>query len=437
MKLQSLLLGASFLFATAAAAKPIVIAGTVINGTNGKPLANAPIQLVQPKSGNDRTQVASATTDAAGHFSFPAKEYGEGNLMMVSAKYQGYEYWRIAYDGGSKLQSAGIHVDPGKVQLKVYNSSTSAIPIEFQAHHIAIESADNGLKCVERIVVLNGTKTTFMGIGPRKITVSIELPKGAKDVELDPKIADAKLVQTSDGWGIEKVIPPDEYTPMGDQVRLPNVIILNYKMDWPSVLPWAKQVDLSRTIHYPTKFFFVARTTADKALQITAPKLSPDEEQELPIDGDTQVRIVNAIGAPMMPQAALKPEDKLEVRVARPGNPLIWAFAGLTLAICLFIPIAMTRPKKGFQKNQNSTEPSSAGIVNVQTSPLGGFSDFSIPLNGFGTQLALTPESQELIEKIAELDDRYEAGQLNGTEYQAQRTAWKKQLIESLGSPPQ
>jgi hypothetical protein len=437
MKVQSLLFGASFLFATAAAAKPVAISGVVLNGTSGKPLASAPVQLVQPKTGDARTTIGTVTTDASGHFSFPAKDYGAGSLLMVSAKHQGYEYWRIAYDGGNKLQSANIQVNPAKVQLKVYDVSTAAVPIEFQAHHIAIESAPDGIKCVERIVVLNGTKTTFMGIGPRKITVSIELPKGAKDVKLDPKIADAKLFQTSDGWGIEKVIPPDEYTPMGEQVRLPNVIIINYKMDWPSILPWAKKVDLSRTIHYPTKFFFVARTTGDKSLQVTAPKLSPDEEQQLPIDGDMQTRIVNAIGAPMMPEAALHPENQLSIQVSKPGNPLIWAFAGLTLAICLFIPIAMTRPKRGLQKISNSSEPRPAGIVNVQTSPLGGFSDLSIPLNGFGTQLALTPESQELIERIAELDDRYEAGQLEGAEYQAQRSAWKKQLIESLGSPPQ
>jgi hypothetical protein len=116
-------------------------------------------------------------------------------------------------------------------------------------------------------------------------------------VRLDPKIIDAKLVKTSSGWGVSRLMMPDAYMPMGAQVQTPNALIINYDMDWPSQMPWAKRVDLSRKIMYPTKFFFIARKTDDKGLQVAAPKLLADQEAELPIEDATRSVSSTRLGA--------------------------------------------------------------------------------------------------------------------------------------------
>lgn len=422
------------LAAPMASAAPTVIAGMARNGSNSNaPLPGAKVQLIRPGDKGGQTVVATTTTDGTGRFAFPAREYGNSELLMANIDYQNFDYSAVAFDGGSKLKQVGINVNPQKVDLLVFGSSTQPVPIDFQVHHLAIESTPTGLKCVERIVVHNQSNMTFLGVGPRHISVLLDIPAAAKNVKLDPKITEAKLFKTSDGWGIQRAITPDAYGAR-------NALIFSYDVDWPSSMPWAKNVDLSRKTIYPTKFFFVARTTKDKDLKITAPKLSPDAEAPVPIDGQTQIRLVNSIGAPMMGQgeapAALPAGEELTVTVARPVNPTFWGFAAMTIALCLFLPLAMVKPRKDKAKSGqggNFAEPSHSALVSEQTSAYDGV---FTALNGFGTDLALTEASRDLIQRIADLDDQREAGKIDESEYQSRRATWKKQLIESLGAPP-
>jgi hypothetical protein len=417
-----------------ASAAPTVISGVAKNGSNkNQPLAGAQVQLIRPGDKGQKTILATTTTNDSGRFAFPAKQYNNSELLMANIVHQKFDYSAVAFDGGNKLKQVGINVNPQKVDLLVFNTSTQPIPLDFQVHHLAISSTPSGIHCIERIVVHNHSDMTFLGVGPRQISILLDIPAGAKNIKLDPKITGAKMIKTADGWGIVRPITPDVY-------GASNALIFSYDMDWPSPLPWAKNVDLSRKTIYPTKFFFVARTTEDKDLKVVAPKLSPDTEAPVPIDGQTQTRIVNSIGAPMMPQGGAPPAlpagDEIAVSVSKPVNPTFWGFAAMTVALCLFLPLAMIKPRKDKAKsalNPNFAEPSHSALVSEQTSAYDGV---FTALNGFGTDLALTGLSRDLIQKIADLDDQREAGKIDESEYQSRRAAWKKQLIESLGAPP-
>jgi len=419
------------MLAGAAWADPTVIAGTATNGTSNKPVAGEVVQLVRPKDDNTKDLITTTRTDAQGHFAFPPRVYGDDDLLMADINHNGFDYWGVAWDGGHKLESVGMNVIPSKVDLLVFDTTTQPVPLDFEVHHLAISSTATGLHVIERIVVENPSKLTFLGIGPRKISILLNLPPTAQNVKIDPKANDATLARTTDGWGIIRPITPDAYG-----VR--NAIIVDYDVDWPSQLPWERTIDFSRYLSYPTKFFFVARETKDKDLKVDAPGLSPDEEQPLPIDGATQIRIVNSVGAPMMPRPALEAGKYEEIRVSKPVNPSFWGFGGIILALCLFIPVAVLRPKSGpGAKNSKSGEPGWPGNVIVATSAYAD-SDFplSLPLQGFGTDFALNDNSRALIQQIADLDDLYEAGKIEKDEYQQRRNAWKTKLIESFGSRP-
>ena len=424
------------LAARSAFALPTAISGIAKNGSDGnRPLAGVAVQLIRPGDKGAKVTLATTRTDAAGRFSFPAREYPDSDLLMANISRGGFDYPAVAFDGGAKLKQVGITVNPQKVELLVFDTSTQPVPIDFQVHHLAISSTPTGLHCIERIVVDNPSKTTFLGVGPRKISVLLDIPKGAKDVKLDPKITNAQLLDTPNGWGIVKPITPEAYG-----VR--NALILSYDVDWPSRMPWAKSIDLGRKAIYPTKFFFVARTTEDKDLQVAAPKLSPDTDAPVPIDGQTQTRIINSLGAPMMPAGGAPPAlaagQDLAIEVSKPVSSTFWGFAAMTVALCLFLPVAMIKPKR---KNSgeaqaraaggNFAEPPNGALVSEQTSVPGEIFALS---NASGTDLALTPKSRDLIQKIADLDDLREAGKVAEDEYQARRTAWKTQLIESLGT---
>ncbi len=438
------------LIATPADAAPTLISGIARNGSKANaPLPGAMVQLIRPanpKLSLPRVTLATTSTDSAGRFTFPARQYAADDLLMANISQGGFDYPVVAYDGAQKLKQVGIDVNPRKVELMVFNTTKKPVPLDYQAHHVAISTTPTGIHCIERIVVENPSTSTLMGVGPRQISLLLDLPKVAKNVKLDPKTLeatpDAKLIDTASGWGVVRPITPDAYGAR-------NAIILSYDMDWPSKWSWGKKIDLSRKTVYPTKFFFVARTTEDKDLLVTAPKLSPDTEAPVPIEGKEEVRLINSLGAPMMPQGGAPPAldagQDLKISVSKPVSATFWGFAAMTVALCLFLPVAMIKPrrKNGMENSENGkktqvasqngnfAEPSFGALVSEQSS---GTGPFLAPRHDVGPALALNSQARDLIQKIADLDDRREAGQVGDAEYQTQRAAWKTALIESLGT---
>ncbi len=440
-----------FLIAPNANAAPTAIAGMVRDGSAGNaPLANAEVQLIRPASTKKKTPRAvlgSVRTDNSGRFAFPPRQYNPDDLLMANTSRGGYDYPAVAFDGAKLLKQIGTDVNPQKVDLLVFNTTKNPVPLDYQAHHVAIspqktgdKENGKGIHCIERIVVHNHSKATLLGVGPRNVSLLLDIPKGAKNLKLDPKVTlaspGAQLIKTKSGWGIVRPITPDAY---GERIA----IIVGYDMDWPSQLPWAKKIDLSRKTVYPTKFFFVARTSDEKDLKVSAPKLSPDTEAELPLDGKTEVRLINSIGAPMMPQGGAPPAlaegQQLQIVVSKPVSATFWGFAAMTLALCLFLPVAMIKPraKNGVENSKkarkvNNAEPSNHALVSSQSLEM---APFSASPNELGPLLALNAHSRDLIQKIADLDDQREAGHIEETEYQGQRAAWKNALLESLSAP--
>ena len=457
MKPTFLLLFALIL-APLAHAVPMPIAGTVRDGTGGdRPLPNTLVQLIRPGDGDARKVLAVTRTNAAGQFAFPAREWGKDDLLMANVPHQGYDYFAVAYDGGNKLEKVGMTVNPAKVDVMTFDTTTQAVPLEFQVHHLAIQSTATGLNVIERIVVLNKSQKTFLGVGPRRISVLLDIPKAAKNIKLDPKITDSKMVKTASGWGIERPITPEAYGAR-------NALIFSYDLDWPSKLPWAKKLDLSHEINYPTQFFFVARLPDDKNLEVEAPLLGQSTEAQLPIDGQTQTRLVNSIGAPQMPGMpgggdigpVLPAGKQMPITIERPVNPLFWAFAALTLGLVVFLPIAMIKPLRA-NSGAKSAEPGQTARVKLPTSAPGSATNGSATsgsaTNGTAVSssaadgsavdgnvadgisahdLTLSPAARALIAQIAQLDDEHEAGRIAEDAYHLQRAAWKEQLMQYL-----
>ena len=425
-----------------ALAAPTPIAGVVRDGSKGgAPMPGAAVQLIRPGDNGAKKLLETVQHRRDGPLPVSAQEWGADELLMVNVPHQGYDYAAVAYDGGDKLKAVNMTVNPTAIDVATYDTTTKNVPLQFQVHHLAIKSTETGLNVIERIVVINPTEKTFLGIGPRKISVLLNVPKEAKDVKLDPKITDAKLIKTSSGYGIERPITPQSYGAR-------NAIIFSYNVDWPSKLPWAKKIDLSREVAYPTQFFFVARLPDDKNLEVEAPLLGKATDADVPIDGKTETRIVNSIGMGM-PGKGLKPAveagTKMSVVIERPVNPLFWAFAAMTLGLLVFLPVAMIKPRRHKSAERAADKgvklPASVPVLANGATKAANGNGASGPIlasaAGGETDIAdltLTPQAQMLIAQIAQLDDEHEAGRIEADEYRAQRAAWKAQLIEKLNA---
>jgi hypothetical protein len=422
-------------------AAPVRIAGQVTNGSRNKaPAAGATIKLVRMDEKNGgATVVATAKSNARGAFDMGRVDVPQDDLLFARVEWQGYPYISPAYDGGKQLQ--GFKIQPEKLDLAVFDTTEDQPPLAFSVHHVAIKTEGANLKCIERIVVENGSNKTFTGGGKEGITILMPLPKGAKDVKIDPRLVDAKLHNFNGVYGISKPIMPQE---AGQR----NAIIVEYSM------PWSREgVNLSRKLQYPTLFFFVAREESDRELKINAPQLGKDETQELPIDGAVQARIVNPIGNPQGPEPALQAGTEMKITVTRPTNPLVWAFVAFVGALCAVVPLTLVRKRVSPRKSdavRNGEIGVSTGQPYAPDADVVGHESarkIAEPVSGasvYGrihTALAVSPDSiamppaaREWIDRLAQLDEDWEAGKIERDEYDQRRAAWKTKLIELLST---
>ena len=444
-----------------APAKSIAVSGIALNATTMKPAAGLALELLNPGAQvQDAAQLATTRTGADGRFKFPARQVGADDLLLIRAPFQGYGYLAVAYDGGELFKASGLTPKPENVQVQVYNSVSKPPALTFQVHHLAIESSAKGIKCIERIVVQNPSNATYVGVGKVKGTVLLDIPAGARDVKMDPKIP-GELVKTSHGWAATTPIAPSRYVNR-NPLAGPSAIIFEYFVDWPSALPWARTASLSQRVLYPTNFFFVARKTDDKVLQVTAPRLGKDENQELPIGQETEVRVVNAIGRPVSDKPALKADEKLDISIKREVNPLFWAFTAFLAAIVLAVPLALRQSRRRFSpaetwddeedfEEPEAQEEEAEGALSHQVAAAGATSENGVARanrsaeRGAGARVStahshsgtfendrLSGQARAQIEAIASLDEEFEAGRLSEPEYRRRRAQSKSRLLDQL-----
>ena len=395
-----------------------MVQGVVVNGSNNQNVAGIKVQLRRSGDpGKPGKLIATATTGAKGAFTFQVPASEHDFLLVATATYQGFPYEVPAFDGGQHLTQFNVKIDPTKVRLPIFETSHSLIPLQMSVSHLNVKSRPGGLSCVEFLIINNPSKKTFLGIGNDKATVLLDLPKGAKNVRLDPQTVGATLNKRPDGYSITQPIPPTLNTEG-------TALIVDYDIDWPSRLPWERSVDLSSEVQYPTKFFFVQRSSEDGALQVTGSKLSGDKSVKMNIDGKPIDSIINAVGDPQGAKTALLPGDQLQIQVSSPINPTFWAFLGFLVLLIILIPLSLWRrsasPSPDETKADKMEEPVDDQSVYGKTLQSGTTS----------TDWLKTPAAAALIDQMAALDEAYDAGEMDDKEYQNQRDVCKRALLQ-------
>lgn len=90
------------------------VQGSVSNGTTSRAVADQDVRLLMPRGGMQ--QVATATTDAAGHFAFSAAGIDPKSFYLVSTDFAG-----ATYNAPAAFDSNGN----ANVNLTVYDSTRS------------------------------------------------------------------------------------------------------------------------------------------------------------------------------------------------------------------------------------------------------------------------------------------------------------------------
>lgn len=424
----------------------VTVVGRVVNGTRKDAfVANASMKFVRAEAGvlgGAPLGVAKSLSNGVFQASL---NVAKNDIVFARIDWQGYPYLFPVYDGANQL---GANIDSRGQTLRLFDTTTTAPrAMRVMSHQVMVRNDGNHVHVTEEMVIENASDKTFIGDKSQgDITFALSLPKDADEVSIDTQSVDAQLVTLGGKNGAKKsyaISKPILPTIAGGNPRN-NALTISYH------LPWTREVDLSRRLLYPTKYFAVVRGLSDEnTLLIKAPQLGEARKPTVSMgSAGAGESVINAVGRPMQAKPTFEANTVINITLTRPTKPIIWLFIGLTAMLCIFLPGAMLWSRKSKRNanieysmsdnshmatspNGKSAEPPSTASVITRNSLSGRAKNGEI-------KSANDDQTQRIIEQIAALDDAWDDGDLLHEAYHTQRAALKEQLksqIELQASP--
>jgi hypothetical protein len=121
------------------------VQGSISNGTTDRPVARQQIRLLNPRAG---AQVATTTSDGAGHFAFGAAEIDPKSFYLVTTDFQG-----VSYNAPASFNSSG----EADIKLTVYESTHSTAGIRIPAMRLLMGAEGPDLRVQEEYAIQNSS----------------------------------------------------------------------------------------------------------------------------------------------------------------------------------------------------------------------------------------------------------------------------------------
>lgn len=282
-----------------------------------------------------------------------------------------YVVW-LHYKDGEYTSAPVVLAAPGQrasVALRVWEPTSDAGVLRINVHHIIIEPGDGAVRVAELLVVANTSDRTYVGTsseGNRRRILHFSLPDGARDVQLMEGLYE-RAVTVGAGALIDSV----GVTPGMHEIA--------YAYAVPAA---GAALALDRRVDYPTDRLEVFGR-AGPALSVAPLTRQSDVQTE-------QGTYARYSGGPVQAGAVVRVGlTGLSARRASARYAAMGAFLGLVAAAIIYPFVRRRRPA--------ASRPS-------------------------------MPQRDELIDAVAALDDRFEAGAMPEPEYRRRRARYLERL---------
>ena len=366
----------------ARAAETGTIEGRVINGTTGKPQSRVEVTLT--RGSGDRREEQTLLTGADGRYSFEDLPTGEDTFYVLDALYEGG-----LFAGRPLTIPANTRKAPEiKTTLRVFEPTTDPNAILIRRDDLFLVHDGNRISVIEAIKVINPTKSAYIGRGSALsgsdadgVTPSLgfalpdtTVPETFRWLAADLDVPQAVEIQGV-GFGITSAIPPGEVD-----------FTFSYQLEGTGGI-----FDISRRALYEVSELSVF---AADPLKVTSNRLEPRGEVDL--EGTTYQRFTTP--------EDLDAADPIQILVVAEGGsslPFIGGAAAILVVTLAIGWLAFRRSKKTrVQQDRADAVPST---------------------------------HEELVAAIADLDLRYEAGDVPQDDYARRRADLKQR---AAAAPP-
>jgi mono/diheme cytochrome c family protein len=392
--------GFSYVYADPAALNaPIaegVIFGALTNGTTGDTLAGNEVLLRAFTPEFEQTLTLTTTTDAGGNFRFDVTDAPPSWVYIASSSFDGLSFSSSA----DQLDRANPTL---QLPITAFDKTSDPAGINVVQLHTVLEFVNDRVQVSQLYIFNNDQNAVFVGPtgDPAEGVIEVALPEGAENFSfqrsfggMDSFLPANDFLETARGWADPLPLRPGE-----------GALTLLVRYD----LPYSDGMTIAHPIFYET---------ATSALILP----------------DTGVAVTNTPWVEQPPQAI--GEGQMFRNYSGPGVP-----AGETITIDLAgRPSIVSDAGGAAVVNRDQTTELLIGGGALLLAAVGGvflwrywqgrgdddeleWDDAPAPAT-----TAAPDTADDLVRAIANLDDTYEAGGLDESDYQAQRTALKQRL---------
>lgn len=372
-----LLLFALAPMAPARAARTGIIEGRVMNGTTGRPQSNVEVTLTQGKG--DRRQEQTVETDETGRYRFQDLPTGQDTFYVLDARYEGglFAGRPLTLPSDTKKQPVI------ETTLRVFEPTTDPNAILIRSDRLFVVHDGARLSVIEAISVVNPTKSAYIGRGSALGATDADgatpslgfalpdtvVPETFRWLDAGLDVPEAVEIQGV-GFGITSAIPPGQVE-----------FTFSYQLEGIGGI-----FDVTRRALYEIAEFSVF---AADPLEVTSNRL--EERGDVEVQGTSY----REFSAPENLDAA----DPIQILVVAQGGSSTPFIAGAVGVLALGVGIGVFAFRRSRRRTAKASPPQPAAA-----------------------------DHHELITTIADLDLRFEAGDVSQDDYARRRAELKAQL---------
>jgi hypothetical protein len=381
-------LGCAALLALQAGAAPVAadpldgtVSGQVVNKTAGGALPAGANVLLLAFGRKEQGPVGQFTTqaDADGRYTFNNVDRDENLVYITVARYQ-----NVNYPAEQPFQLTG-DTTTQQADIGVYETTSTDDAIQIQRLNLLLLGADQGLlQVMEMGTLVNTADRTFVTANPQDQALArglqFALPHGAINAQVQRGFNNQDVVPYAGGIQVTSPVDPGTHD-----------FAISFQLPYQG-----SSADLSLQVPYPTATFTVY-------VPDQGPKLGPTD------------------------LAAGQPQQL--------GNQLYAPFVASNVAKSTMIPLQLNGLNGAGGLSPNQLAMVSLGVVLLVLG--GGVLVYTFrrkpthrPARDEADPEALEEERLQLLVRLASLDDRYAAGEINARAYKAERTRGKRRLVE-------
>jgi len=368
----------------------VTVRGQLVNGTQGADIpSGATVMLHAFAPGAQGMATTETTTDQSGGFRFEDVTPNGDIGYAISTEYAGMPYTTLI--GPQDVESL--------IELVVYETTQDLSVIVVQHHALIISDVsqeDRQIGALEFISLTNTSDRTLLPdlskVGQGQFSfMRFSLPAGATDFDIQSDLVGGEVIPVGTGFGLTTPVTPGEHS-------------LNFSFKFPYT---GDSFSYRQSLLQGADTYQVLIPRRFSQIQVGNLESRPDLEVE-----DLVYRVWEgqnfAPGQGLTIELTNLPQPSLLARLGRQvAGGEFWLLA---IPISLGVVLALVVLYTGFRPPRMATA-SGAGVLPRSSSN--------------------APGRQALVREIASLDQRFQSGQVPQEDYQFQRTALKKRILEA------